>query len=101
MDFLPNIKSAAKRVKVATKRAERNVSVRSSMKTAMRRYEAELARGDAASAETALRNAVSSIDKAARKGVIHRNQADRRKSRLSAKLAALTGSGGQGSADQA
>ncbi len=86
---MPNIKSAAKRVKVAKKKTERNVATRSFMKTAVKKYEAEVAAGNAAAAETALRRAVSAIDKAAKKGVIHRNQADRRKSRLYAKLAAM------------
>lgn len=90
---MPNIKSAEKRVKVARRRMERNVSARSSMKTAVKKYEAEIGRGDVSAAQTALQKAMSVIDKAAKKGVIHKNQADRRKSRLSKKLLDLTKTG--------
>lgn len=90
---MPNIKSAEKRVKLARRRTERNVSARSSMKTAVKKYEAEIGRGDIPGGQAALEKAMSAIDKAAKKGVIHKNQASRRKSRLSKKLLDLTRAG--------
>ncbi len=89
--MLPNIKSAAKRVKGAKKRAARNMAARSSMRTAIKKYEAQVTRGDTSGAGAALGRVMSIIDKAAKKGVIHKNQADRRKSRLARKLSALAG----------
>lgn len=97
---MPNIKSAAKRARTAQVRALRNASTKSSVKTAVKKYEAQLAQGDLSAAEAALRKAISAIDKAAKKGVIHKNQAARRKSRLSRKLVALAGAPGAPVAQQ-
>lgn len=97
---MPNIKSAAKRVKTARARALRNASTKSSVRTAVKRYEAQLAQGDPGAAEAALRKAISAVDKAAKKGVIHKNQAARRKSRLSKKLVAVVGGKGEAAAQQ-
>jgi len=97
---LPNIKSAAKRVKTARARAIRNASTKSSVKTAVKRYEAQLAQGDPGTAEIALRRAMSALDKAAKKGVIHKNQAARRKSRLAKKLVAAVGAKDEAAAEQ-
>ncbi|MGE5574230.1 MAG: 30S ribosomal protein S20 [Bacteroidota bacterium] len=97
---MPNIKSAEKRVRVARVRTLRNASTRSSVKTAVKKYDAQIGKGDASAAEAALRKAMSAIDKAAKKGVIHRNQAARRKSRLAKKLVALAGAQGAPAAQQ-
>ena len=97
---LPNVKSAAKRVKTARARAIRNASTKSSVKTAVKRYEAQLAQGDPGTAEIALRRAMSALDKAAKKGVIHKNQAARRKSRLAKKLVAAVGAKDEAAAEQ-
>lgn len=86
---MPNTRSAAKRVRVTERRTLRNRMVKSRMKTFIRRYEAALAQGDVDMSAELLRKATSEIDRAAAKGVIHRNEASRRKSRLAARLNAL------------
>lgn len=86
---MPNTKSAIKRVKTSRKRALRNAMVKSAMRTAVKRFASALETGDAAQIEAAYRKAVSAIDKAAQKGVIHDNQADRRKARLAKQLPAV------------
>jgi small subunit ribosomal protein S20 len=78
-------------VKTTRVRTLRNASVKSALKTAVKKYEAQLAQADRPAAEAALRKAISAIDKAEKKGVIHKNQAARRKSRLTKSLASLTG----------
>ena len=80
---LANIKSAKKRILVAEKRAEKNKSVRSRVKTAVKKVDAAIAANDKAAAEAALLSATSIIDKAAKKGVYHKNNAARKVSRLS------------------
>ncbi len=86
---MPNTRSAAKRMRVTARRTLRNRMVKSRMKTSIRRYEAALAEGDATLSAELLQKATSEIDKAAAKGVIHRNEASRRKARLAARLNAL------------
>jgi small subunit ribosomal protein S20 len=83
---MANIKSAIKRAKLAEARARRNKAVRSRVKTAARKVVQAVAAADAASAEAALRNAMSTIDRAASKGVIHPRTAARKKSRLARRL---------------
>ena len=80
---MANIKSAKKRVLVAERNAARNKSIKSSVKTAMKKVEAAVANNDAAAAKEALTNATSIIDKAETKGVYHKNNASRKVSRLS------------------
>ena len=82
-------KSAMKRMRQDEKRHTRNVSVKSALKTYTKRVEAVIARRDSANAEILLRTAVSALDKAAGKGVIHPNKAARKKSALSRKVHAL------------
>ncbi len=79
---MANHKSALKRIRQTVKRTERNRYVRGTMRTYIRRVREAAAAGDKAVAETALRAAIIKIDKAASKGVIHKNQASRRVSRL-------------------
>jgi small subunit ribosomal protein S20 len=79
---LANTKSAIKRARQATAQRMRNRAVRSRLRTFVRRARASLAEGDKAAATDAVMAAVSEIDRAAQKGVIHRNKADRDKSRL-------------------
>jgi len=82
---LPNIKSAIKRVKVNAKKNLRNRIVKSTVKTSVRKFEAALTQTpEAAAAQYRLTSGV--IDKAASKGVIHRNAANRKKSRLAKRL---------------
>ena len=79
---MANIKSAKKRIQVAKTRNERNKSAKSEVKTAMKKVEAAVAANDKAAAEAALLVATSTIDKAAKKGVYHKNTAARKVSRL-------------------
>ncbi len=82
---MPNIKSAVKRVQLAKQRTLKNASLRSSLRTAIKRFEEALAT-DPASAKPSLGKAVRSLDKAAVKGIIHKNAAARKKSRLNRKF---------------
>jgi small subunit ribosomal protein S20 len=90
---MANIKSQIKRNKQNEVRRVRNKAVRSEIRTRVKNAETAAAEGTEASAE-ALRMAVKRIDKAASKGVIHKNQAANRKSRLMKRLAKLTSSEG-------
>ena len=80
---MANIKSQKKRNLTNAKRAERNKAVRSELKT---RVKTAINAADTEQADEALRLAVKRLDMAAAKGVIHKNQAARRKSRLMKKL---------------
>ena len=73
---MPNIKSAKKRVKVIARRTLRNKMLKSSLKTRLRK-----AFKEGSDAETKL-NAVSALDKAVSKGILHKNNAARHKSRI-------------------
>ena len=85
---MANIKSAKKRVLVSEKAALRNRMVKSQVKTTIRRFDEALRAGDAAAADKAYLTAVSTVDKAAGKGVIHHNAADRKKAQLAKKRTA-------------
>jgi small subunit ribosomal protein S20 len=82
-----NIKSQIKRNKTNEKRRLRNKAVKSELRTAVRSVQTAAAAGDAEAAAAALAAASRKLDKAASKGVIHKNQAANRKSAL-AKTAA-------------
>ena len=84
---MANIKSQIKRIKTNAKRTERNKAVKSELKTRVKTAVRAAADGGDNAAE-ALRLAVKRIDKAATKGVIQKNQAARRKSRLMRRVAA-------------
>jgi len=86
---LANIKSAIKRNKQNEKRRLRNRVYRGRARTFIQRARVEISSGDQESALEAVKTAISALDKAAEKGVIHRNNAARRKSRLMKRLAAL------------
>jgi small subunit ribosomal protein S20 len=81
-----NIKSQIKRNKQNEKRRLRNKSVKSSLKTAIRKFHEAAAAGDTDTAAALMRDASRKLDKAASKGVIHKNQAANRKSAISEKL---------------
>jgi small subunit ribosomal protein S20 len=85
-----NIKSQIKRIKTNEKARLRNKSVKSSLKTAIRKYREAADSGDAAAASTLMRDASKALDKAASKGVIHANQAANRKSAMAKRTAQLT-----------
>ena len=79
---MANIKSAKKRILVNATKAARNKSIKSSVKTAIKKVDAAIAAGDKEAAAAALLAATSAIDKAASKGVYHKNTASRKISRL-------------------
>ena len=86
---MANIKSQIKRIKTNEKARLRNKSVKSSLKTAVRKFREAADSGDAAAATTAMQTASRQLDKAASKGVIHANQAANRKSAMAKQAAQL------------
>ena len=90
---MPNIKSAIKRVKTNDKRRLQNASQRSALRTAVKTFETAAASQNVESAKEALIAASKKLDKAATKGLIHKNAAARIKSRLAKKLNALSAQG--------
>jgi small subunit ribosomal protein S20 len=84
-----NIKSQIKRNKQNEAARVRNKAVKSELKTAVRRFREAADVGDAAAANTALKSASRLLDKAASKGVIHKNQAANRKSAMAQKAKSL------------
>ena len=87
---MANIKSQIKRNKQNEKAHQRNKAVKSSLRTAVRHFREAADSGDSAKANEALRAAYVKLDKAASKGVIHKNQAANRKSALAKRAAELT-----------
>jgi small subunit ribosomal protein S20 len=85
-----NIKSQIKRNRQNEKARMRNKAVKSSLKTAVRKFNTAATGGNAESAAALLRDASRQLDKAVSKGVIHKNQAANRKSAIAKKLAALS-----------
>ncbi len=83
---MANIKSGIKRVKTNEKRRAHNASFKSGMRTAVKNFEAQVASNNAEGAQTAYVTASKKIDKAANKGLIHKNAASRQKSRLAKAL---------------
>jgi len=83
---LANTKSALKAIRVSERRRRRNQPIRSSVKTAVRKAVTSIGAGNVETAQQAVVNAVSQLDKAATKGVIHWRNAARRKSRLMRRL---------------
>ena len=79
---MPNIKSAKKRVLVTNSKTLQNKMFRTQLKTDIKKYQAAVAAGDAALAQTTYKNAVKKIDQAAARGIIHKNAAARKKSQF-------------------
>jgi len=86
-----NIKSQIKRIKTNEKARQRNKAVKSSLKTAVRKAREAMEAGDVEKATVLTRDAAKKLDKAASKGVIHKNQAANKKSALAARAAGLQG----------
>jgi small subunit ribosomal protein S20 len=86
---LANSKSAEKRIRVAERRRMRNKPLRTQTRTYVKKAEAAIATEDRAAAAAEVRAAISKLDSVASKGVIHKNNAARRKSRLMAKYNAM------------
>ena len=83
---MPNIKSAKKRVKVTAVKEMQNKVFKTSLKTAMKKYKAAVEAGDKEQAGKAYIAAVKQIDKAVAKGIIHKNNAARKKSQFTLML---------------
>ena len=83
---MPRIKSAQKQMRASERRRLRNKSIRTLCKTSITKAERLIFSGELESAQAAVVAAISTLDKAAEKGVIHPNNATRRKSRLMKKL---------------
>ena len=86
---MANIKSQIKRIKTNEKARQRNRHVTSSLKTSVRRFREAAQAGDVEKAKEFARVAARELDKAASKGVIHRNQAANRKSAIQKQAAGL------------
>lgn len=86
---MANIKSQKKRILTNEKARQRNRSVKSALKTAVRRFDAAADAGDTEQAVALAREAGRKLDKAVSKGVIHRNQAANRKSAIDRRAATL------------
>jgi small subunit ribosomal protein S20 len=86
---LANIKSQKKRVLTNAKAAARNKSVRSGVKTAVKKVNEAITAGDKAVALASLQAANRELDRAASKGVIHKNQASNRKSGMASAVAKM------------
>ncbi|MBO0840134.1 MAG: 30S ribosomal protein S20 [Sciscionella sp.] len=86
---MANIKSQMKRIKTNEKARQRNKAVRSSLKTAVRKFREAAEAGEKDKALELLRDASRKLDKAAGKGVIHKNQAANRKSAMAKRANAL------------
>lgn len=87
---MPNIKSSERSVKTDAERRAKNFAVRSTVKTVTRKTVEAVESGKADDAKNLMTKASSVIDKAVAKGVIHKNAAARKKSRLAKKLNAMT-----------
>lgn len=87
---MPNIKSAEKRARQSEKRRLRNASQKSALRTAVKTAETATTVNDVEKAKEALLAATKKLDKAATKGLIHKNAAARKKSRLAKKVNALS-----------
>ena len=83
---MANIKSQIKRVKTNEKRRQRNKSVRSAVRTAVRKFREAVEAGAKVVAAELQRAAARALDKAASKGVIHKNQAANRKSAMAKRI---------------
>jgi small subunit ribosomal protein S20 len=86
---VPNIKSAEKRVLIARERNAKNKIVKTRIKNTIKKFDAAVAEGNREAAESAYKVAVKTVDNAAIKGVIHKNNAAHKKSSLTKKLNAI------------
>ena len=83
---MPNIKSAKKRVLLTKVQNEKNKAAKSVLKTNLKKFDAALVSGDKAAAEAAYKVAVKAVDQAVVKGLLHKNNAARKKSSITLKL---------------
>jgi small subunit ribosomal protein S20 len=90
VNAMPNIKTAIKRVKQNEKRRALNASQKSALRTSIKAVDTAIANNDGQNASTALLPAFKKLDKAAGKGLVHKNAAARKKSRLAKAVNKLT-----------
>ena len=83
---MPNIKSAKKRVELSKVAYEKNKADKTQLKTIIKKFEAALVGGDRAAAEAAYKAAVVAVDKAEQKGLLHKNNAARKKSSMTLQM---------------
>ena len=86
---MPNIKSSKKDVLSSKIAYEKNKANKSELKTNLKKFDAALVSGDKAAAEAAYKLAVKSVDKAVLKGLLHKNNAARKKSSMTLKMTKL------------
>ena len=86
---MPNIKSAKKRVLIAKVNNERNKADKSALKTTLKKFDSAVVAGNREEATAAYKAAVVAVDKAAVKGILHKNNAARKKSSMTLKLNAM------------
>jgi len=90
---MANTKQAAKRAKQSLKHRGANVSLRTELRTAIKKVTKAIEAGDAKTADATLRAETSTLDRIAGKGIIHKNKAARHKSRLAQQVKALANRG--------
>ena len=90
---MANTKSAEKVARQAEKHRAHNIALRSRMRTAIRKVQDAITGGSAEQASSSYREALPMIDTLVNKGIIHRNKANRHKSRLAARVKALSSRG--------
>ena len=86
---MANIKSAKKRIKVTEVKTLNNKMIKSALKTAIKKFEVAVAAKNKEEATVLFKNAARALDMSTTKGVVHKNTAARKKSRLAAKLNAM------------
>ncbi|NMA37684.1 MAG: 30S ribosomal protein S20 [Papillibacter sp.] len=86
---MPNIKSAAKRDQLAKARNAVNKANKTALKTIIKKFDTAIAEGNKAAATEAYTAAIKAVDHAATKGLVHKNNAARKKSRLTKSLNAM------------
>ena len=86
---MPNIKSAKKRVRVSQRQNAENVSQKSQVKTAIKKFEAAAKAGNKEEAQQLFNEAAKKLDQSVNRGILHKNNAARKKSQLALKLAKL------------
>ena len=86
---MPNIKSSAKRDQLQKAANAKNKAIKSALKTDIKKFDAAVESGDSAKAAETYKVAVKSVDKAASKGLIHKNNAAHKKSAMAKKINAL------------
>ncbi len=87
---MANSKQAAKRARKSSEQRVKNMSLRTALRTAIKKIQVAIGAGDPARADAAMKAEVSTIDRTASRGIIHKNKAARQKSRLSKKAKALS-----------